>query len=71
MRNPKALKAAVERFLGELQAAEGMALKPGSGVSVEVEAEGEPGECPMCAAGSCTEHMAEEDMAGLAEAYGG
>lgn len=72
----KALQAALQAVLMELQRADGMALKKGpKSVSVEVEAEGEGGpgmeECPECAAGTCTdpEHMSDDDMASMAEGY--
>lgn len=69
------VEAAIAQFLQALQESEGMALKGGKGVKVEIEAEdagkGDMEECPMCAAGTCDnpDHMGEEDVAGLAEAY--
>jgi len=67
----KPAAAAVSRFLQALQESEGMALKGAPAVKVEIEAGEDSEKCPGCAAGACDnpEHMAEEDVAGLSEAY--
>lgn len=74
MDNTSPVKEAIAAIMGELMKADGMRLKGGSGVKVEVEPAEEGGEmeCPVCAAGTCDdpEHMGEEDMAGLLASVG-
>ena len=67
----KPAAAAVSRFLQALQESEGMALKGAPAAKEEAGKARGADECPGCAAGACDnpEHMAEEDVAGLSEAY--
>lgn len=72
--NREAIKRAVEEISRLLMEGEGQDMRggPAGGVKVEIEKTGGGEECPMCAAGECTdpEHMSDEDSAGLAEMYG-